>query len=113
MESVEEIMGLEPKPGRRFGGNDSRYIVPDVVVHKMGTEYVVVPKEIRSEGPVDTLVGITSTGDDPGNGQTSTAPYTSTTDHHFFSAPFQLTHDVVRSRTSEEMPPPWARLYDH
>src|SRR5437762_350306 len=45
MESVEEIMGLEPKPGRRFGGNDSRYIVPDVVVHKMGTEYVVVLNE--------------------------------------------------------------------
>src|SRR5712691_7959704 len=38
MESIEEIMGLEPKPGRRFGGNDSRYIVPDVVVHKMGSE---------------------------------------------------------------------------
>ena len=45
MESVEEIMGLEPKPGRRFGGNDSRYIVPDVVVYKMGTEYVVVLNE--------------------------------------------------------------------
>ncbi|MBI4628226.1 MAG: RNA polymerase sigma-54 factor, partial [Candidatus Rokubacteria bacterium] len=45
MESVEEIMGLEPKPGRRFGGSDSRYIVPDVVVHKMGTEYVVVLNE--------------------------------------------------------------------
>src|SRR5437870_5688334 len=45
MESVEEIMGLEPKPGRRFGGNDSRYIVPDVAVHKMGTEYVVVLNE--------------------------------------------------------------------
>ncbi|HMH49303.1 MAG TPA: RNA polymerase factor sigma-54 [Candidatus Acidoferrum sp.] len=45
MESVEEIMGLEPKPGRRFGGNDSRYIVPDVVVHKMGTEYLVVLNE--------------------------------------------------------------------
>jgi RNA polymerase sigma-54 factor len=45
MESVEEIMGLEPKPGRRFGGNDSRYIVPDVVVHKMGGEYVVVLNE--------------------------------------------------------------------
>ena len=45
MESVEEIMGLEPKPGRRFGGNDSRYIVPDVVVHKMGDEYVVVLNE--------------------------------------------------------------------
>jgi RNA polymerase sigma-54 factor len=45
MESVEEIMGLEPKPGRRFGGNDSRYIVPDVVVHKMGSEYLVVLNE--------------------------------------------------------------------
>jgi RNA polymerase sigma-54 factor len=38
-------MGLEPKPGRRFGGGDSRYIVPDVVVHKMGSEYVVVLNE--------------------------------------------------------------------
>ncbi len=45
MESVEEIMGLEPKPGRRFGANDSRYIAPDVVVHKMGSEYVVVLNE--------------------------------------------------------------------
>ncbi len=45
MESVEEIMGLEPKPGRRFGGSDSRYIVADVVVHKMGNEYVVVLNE--------------------------------------------------------------------
>ena len=45
MESVEEIMALEPKPGRRFGGNDSRYIVPDVVVHKMSGEYVVVLNE--------------------------------------------------------------------
>src|ERR671936_812132 len=45
MESVEEIMGLEPKPGRRFGGNDSRYIVPDVVVHKMGNDYVVTLNE--------------------------------------------------------------------
>jgi len=45
MESVEEIMGLEPKPGRRFGGSDSRYIVPDVVVYKLGGEYVVVLNE--------------------------------------------------------------------
>jgi RNA polymerase sigma-54 factor len=45
MESVEEIMGLEPKPGRRFGGNDSRYIIPDVVVYKLGGEYVVVLNE--------------------------------------------------------------------
>jgi RNA polymerase sigma-54 factor len=45
MESVEEIMGLEPKPGRRFGGNDSRYIVPDVFVYKLGNEYTVVLNE--------------------------------------------------------------------
>ena len=45
MESVEEIMGLEPKPGRRFGGTDTRYIVPDVVVQKMGGDYVVFLNE--------------------------------------------------------------------
>src|SRR5881296_3662432 len=45
MESVEEIMALEPKPGRRFGGNDSRYIVPDVFVYKLGDEYTVVLNE--------------------------------------------------------------------
>src|SRR5881296_1612289 len=45
MESVEEIMRLEPKPGRRFGGNDSRYIVPDVLVYKMGSDYTVVLNE--------------------------------------------------------------------
>src|SRR5438445_432019 len=45
METVEKIMNIEPKPGRRFGGSDSRYIVPDVVVHKMGNEYVVVLNE--------------------------------------------------------------------
>jgi RNA polymerase sigma-54 factor len=45
MESVEEIMGLEPKPGRRFGGADSRYIVPDVFVYKLGSDYTVVLNE--------------------------------------------------------------------
>ena len=45
MESVEEIMALEPKPGRRFGGNDSRYIVPDVFVYKIGDEYTIVLNE--------------------------------------------------------------------
>jgi RNA polymerase sigma-54 factor len=45
MESVEEIMGLEPKPGRRFGGSDSRYIVPDVFVYKLGSDYTVVLNE--------------------------------------------------------------------
>src|SRR2546422_230719 len=45
MESVEEIMALEPKPGRRFGGNDSRYIVPDVSVYKLGSDYTVMLNE--------------------------------------------------------------------
>lgn len=42
MESVEEIMALEPKPGRRFGDADSRYVVPDVAIVKVGDDYVVV-----------------------------------------------------------------------
>ncbi len=45
MESIEEIQALEPKPGRRFGGNDSRYIVPDVTIQKVGNDYVVVLNE--------------------------------------------------------------------
>ena len=45
MEAIEEIMALEPKPGRRFGGSDSRYIVPDVVVQKVGGEYSVILNE--------------------------------------------------------------------
>jgi RNA polymerase sigma-54 factor len=45
MESVEEIQGLEPKPGRRFGGNDPRYIVPDVTIQKVGSDYVVLLNE--------------------------------------------------------------------
>ena len=45
MESVEEIQTLEPRPGRRFGGGDSRYIVPDVTIQKVGTDYVVVLNE--------------------------------------------------------------------
>ena len=31
---------------------------------RRGTEFVVVPREIRSSGPVDSLVGLTSTGDE-------------------------------------------------
>jgi DNA-directed RNA polymerase specialized sigma54-like protein len=39
MELVEESLSLESKPGRRFGTNNSQYIVPDVFVHKMRGEY--------------------------------------------------------------------------
>jgi RNA polymerase sigma-54 factor len=45
MESIEEIQGLDPKPGRRFGTNDSRYVVPDVTIQKVGDDYVVVLNE--------------------------------------------------------------------
>lgn len=31
---------------------------------RRGTEFVVVPREIRSSGPIDSLVGLTSTGDE-------------------------------------------------
>lgn len=34
-----------------------------VQLTRRGTEYVVIPSEIRSNGPVDTLVGLTSIGD--------------------------------------------------
>jgi len=45
MESIEEIQGLEPKPGRRFAGGDSRYVVPDVTIQKVGEDYVVLLNE--------------------------------------------------------------------
>jgi RNA polymerase sigma-54 factor len=45
LEAVEEIEALEPKPGRKFALSDTRYIVPDVFVHKMGDEYRVVLNE--------------------------------------------------------------------
>src|SRR5712692_5880935 len=45
MESVEEIQGLEPKPGRRFSPSEQRYIAPDVSIHKVGDDYVVVLNE--------------------------------------------------------------------
>ncbi|HKZ06753.1 MAG TPA: RNA polymerase factor sigma-54 [Methylomirabilota bacterium] len=45
MESIEEIQGLEPKPGRRFLVVDARYIAPDVTLQKIGDDYVVVLNE--------------------------------------------------------------------
>src|SRR5262249_15020055 len=45
MESIEEIQALEPKPGRQFAVVDSRYIVPDVTIQKVGNDYVVVLNE--------------------------------------------------------------------
>jgi RNA polymerase sigma-54 factor len=45
LEAVEEIQALEPKPGRKFTSADTRYIVPDVFVHKMEDGYRVVLNE--------------------------------------------------------------------
>src|SRR5262245_55939760 len=45
MEAIEEIMALEPKPGRSFGVSDTRYVAPDVIVQKVGDEYTVVLNE--------------------------------------------------------------------
>jgi RNA polymerase sigma-54 factor len=35
------IQGLEPKPGRNFDTGDTRYIVPDVYIHRIGDEFQV------------------------------------------------------------------------
>jgi RNA polymerase sigma-54 factor len=35
------IVSLDPKPGRRFGTGDVRYVTPDVVVRKVGPEWRV------------------------------------------------------------------------
>lgn len=50
--AADIIRTLDPKPGRRFGRmNETRYVVPDVAVERVGTEYVV----IVNEGPVPKL----------------------------------------------------------
>jgi len=36
------ISGLDPRPGRAYGQEDVQYITPDIFVHKVGDEYVVV-----------------------------------------------------------------------
>jgi RNA polymerase sigma-54 factor len=44
-EATKVISVLEPKPGRDFGDSDTRYVTPDVFVHKVGDEYVVTLNE--------------------------------------------------------------------
>jgi RNA polymerase sigma-54 factor len=36
------ISGLDPRPGRAYGQDEVQYITPDIFVHKVGDEYVVV-----------------------------------------------------------------------
>lgn len=40
-EAVKLISSLEPKPGRNYSTVETRYVTPDVFVHKMDGEYVV------------------------------------------------------------------------
>jgi len=42
-EAADLIRTLDPKPGRRFGRPDeTRYVVPDVVVERVGKDYVIL-----------------------------------------------------------------------
>lgn len=44
--AADAIRALDPKPGRRFGGGEQpRYVVPDVFVERVGSEYVVIVNE--------------------------------------------------------------------
>jgi RNA polymerase sigma-54 factor len=52
-EAADMIRTLDPKPGRRFGSpNETRYVVPDAAVERVGQEYVVV----INESPVPKLL---------------------------------------------------------
>ena len=46
LEKLKEIAHLlstlEPKPGRPYGGENPQYIIPDVFIHKVGADYVVM-----------------------------------------------------------------------
>lgn len=42
VEALKTIAEMEPKPGRHFAPDDAQYITPDVYVHKVGDEYMVV-----------------------------------------------------------------------
>ncbi|MFS8640482.1 MAG: RNA polymerase factor sigma-54, partial [Symbiobacteriaceae bacterium] len=51
--AADAIRALDPKPGRRFGGGEQpRYVVPDVFVERVGSEYVV----IVNEAPLPRLI---------------------------------------------------------
>jgi RNA polymerase sigma-54 factor len=40
--SIEVIKGLSPYPGEQYTDKDIHYIIPDVFVHKVGDEYLIV-----------------------------------------------------------------------
>ncbi len=40
--AVQIIQGLEPRPGREFSDEEPQYITPDIYVHKLGDEFIIV-----------------------------------------------------------------------
>lgn len=44
-EAVKAIAQLEPRPGRVYSDKEPQYISPDIYVHKVGDEYVIVLNE--------------------------------------------------------------------
>ena len=42
VEAAKVIGGLEPRPGRAFGGEEPVYIVPDIYVYKIGDDFHIV-----------------------------------------------------------------------
>jgi len=46
-QSTDLIKTLDPKPGRNFTGlNDACYIIPDVVLEKVGSEYIILVNDV-------------------------------------------------------------------
>lgn len=43
--AIKSIRTLDPKPGRAFSEETTRYVVPDVYVQKVGSEYVITLNE--------------------------------------------------------------------
>lgn len=40
--AAKMISGLDPRPGSQYGQDETHYISPDIFVHKVGDEYIVV-----------------------------------------------------------------------
>lgn len=45
MAAIRVISGFDPKPGRLFSSDEVHYISPDIFVHKVGDDYVVMLNE--------------------------------------------------------------------
>ncbi|RMG39443.1 MAG: RNA polymerase sigma-54 factor, partial [Candidatus Dadabacteria bacterium] len=44
-QAVMAIQNLEPRPGRAFGTDTARYIIPDIYVYKVGNDWVITLNE--------------------------------------------------------------------